>query len=225
MPDQDVFNDLWRYDSATVSNAIEVFDVRPRTEGFMDSTIRCLLPELPPIVGRAVTCRLENSTESRSKPNLLPDLFDLIWGMDDPAVVVCAHVGPDPERSCLAGDLVSAMLQRLGAVGIVTDVSARDLDVIRRRAPGFQLFARGFVASHGTARVVEVGHEITVAGLTVRPGDILHGDHNGVVSVPESIAASVAKAAQDVLDREDAMQRRIHAASFDYEGLRADFTH
>jgi 4-hydroxy-4-methyl-2-oxoglutarate aldolase len=225
MLDPDVFDDLRRYDSATVSNAIEAFNVRPRTEGFMDSTVRCLFPDLPPIVGRAVTCRLENSSESRSKPNLLPDLFDLIWEMNDPAVVVCAHVGPDPERSCLAGDLVSAMLQRLGAFGIVTNVSARDMDVIRRRAPGFQLFARGFVASHGTARVVEVGEEITVAGLSVRPSDILHADLNGVVAVPESIAASVAKAAQDVLDREDAMQRRIHAPEFDYEGLRADFTH
>jgi regulator of RNase E activity RraA len=225
MRDRDVFADLVRYDAATVSNAIESFDVRPRTEGFTDSTLRCMYPDLPPVAGRAVTCRLENSTASRSKPNRLPDLLDTVRSMTDPVVVVCAHVGADPDRSCLAGDLISAMLQRLGAVAAITDCAARDLDVVRRRAPGFQLFARGNVASHGAGTIVEVGQEVTMAGLRVRPGDILHADHNGVVSVPEGIAASVAAAAQGVLDLEEALQRRIHAASFDYEALRADFTH
>jgi 4-hydroxy-4-methyl-2-oxoglutarate aldolase len=225
MLDLDVFADLARYDAATVSNAIESFAVRPRTEGFTDLTVRCMYPDLPPIAGRAVTCRMESSSYSPNKPNKLPDLFDMVWGMTEPVVVVCSQVGPDPDRTCLAGDLVSAMLQRIGAVGIVTDCAARDLDVVRRRAPGFQIFARGIVASHGTGRIVEVGEVVTLGGLTVRSGDVLHGDHNGLVSVPEEIAAKVASAAQAVLDTEDRMQRRIHADPFEYESLRRDFTH
>ena len=68
MLDRDVFADLVRYDAATVSNAIESFDVRPRTEGFTDSTLQCMYPDLPPVAGRAVTCRLENSAVSREAP-------------------------------------------------------------------------------------------------------------------------------------------------------------
>ena len=86
-------------------------------------------------------------------------------------------------------------------------------------------FSRGIVASHGTGRIVEVGEVVSIGGLTVRPGDVLHGDHNGVVSVPEEIAAKVGAAARIVLDTEDAMQRRIHAETLDYESLRRDFTH
>lgn len=225
MLDRDVFADLIRYDAATVSNAIESFNVRPRTDGFTDLTLRCMYPDLRPIAGVAVTCRMESSTEAPNKPNLLPDLFNRIQELDVPVIVVCAQTGPEPEKTCLAGDLVSAMLQRIGAVGIVTSCAARDLDIVRWRAPGFQIFARGNVASHGTGRIIEVGEPVTVAGLKITTGDILHGDHNGVVSVPEEIAPSVAVAAQAVLDREDAMQRRIHAADFDYESLRRDFTH
>lgn len=225
MLDRDVFADLAGYDAATVSNAIETFDVRPRTEGFTDATVRCMYPDLPPIAGRAITCRMENTAEGRGKTNRLPDVFDALRGLGDPAVIVCSFVGSDPERSCLIGDLIAAMFQRLGAVAVVTDCSARDLDVVRRRAPGFQIFARGTVASHGLATVVEVGEPVTVGGLEINPGDVIHGDQNGVVSVPEAIAASVAGAARGVLDREEAMQRRIHADPFDYEALRADFTH
>ncbi|MFC3765366.1 RraA family protein [Tenggerimyces flavus] len=225
IPDADVFADLIRYDSATISNAIETFGVRPRTDGFADSTIRCLYPDLAPIAGRAVTCRFENGPDTKSKPNLLPELFDIIHAMDEPVVVVCGHIGPDPARSCVVGDLMAAMLQRLGAVGLVTDCGARDLDVVRRRAPGFQVFARGTVASHGNGTVVEVGEVVTIGGLTVSTGDIVHGDHNGVVSVPERIAVSVPAAAQRVLDAEDTLQRRVHATRFDYEDLRKVFTH
>jgi len=224
-PDLDVLADLARYDSATISNAIETFDVRPPTTGYTDSTVRCMYPDLPPIVGRVVTCRFENSPETRTRPNRLPDLLDLVWETEEPVVVVAAHTGPDPERSSMVGDIVSAMLQRLGAVGIVTSCAARDLDVVRRRAPGFQIFARGVVASHGAGRVVEVDEEVTIGGLNLRPLDVVHADHNGVVAVPEEIAGSLAAAAQAVLEREESIQRRIHAPLFDYESVRDNLVH
>lgn len=225
MLDHDGFADLARYDAATISNAIEAFDVRPRTEGFTDATIRCMYPDLPPIAGRAITCRVENSAEGRAKKDRLPDVLDTLRSMEVPAVVVCTYDGPDIERCCLTGDLIAAMWQRLGAVGIVTNCAARDLDVIRRRAPGFQVFARGAVASHGLVTIVEMGEPVTIGGLRVNTGDIIHGDNNGVVSVPEEVAASVPEAARAVLDREEALQRRIHAEVLDYEALRAVFTH
>ena len=48
-------DELRRYNTPTISNAIELFDVRPRHAGFLPHQIRCLLPDLGPIIGYAVT--------------------------------------------------------------------------------------------------------------------------------------------------------------------------
>ena len=225
MTDATDFESLGRYDSATIANAIESFDVRPRTEGFADSTIRCMYPALAPIVGRVVTCRLENSESALYKPNVLLTLLDLLRESPEPTVVVCAFAGEDPERSCLVGDLISSLLQRLGTVGVVTDCGTRDIDMIARRAPGFQVFASGVVASHGAGTVVEIGRPVTIGGLTVSPGDIIHGDLNGVVAIPSVIAARVPEAAAKVLAKEEALHQLIRAEEFDYQAVRNAFSH
>jgi 4-hydroxy-4-methyl-2-oxoglutarate aldolase len=221
----DLFTLLACYDSATISNAIESFDVRPRTEGFMDATVRCLYPGLPAVAGRAVTCVFENSDSSLSMENKLPILFDVVRALPDPAIVVCQYVGSDGARCSLVGDLVSAFLHKLGAIAIVTDSGARDIDMIQRRAPGFQVFASGVVASHGAGRVVDVGNPVSVGGLRVASGDILHADANGVVAVPSAVAEHLPAAAARVIESEDALQHLIRAEPLNYEKVRDSFAH
>ena len=48
---------LRRFNSPTISNAIEIFNVRKRNVGFLPHTIRCMFPDMPPIVGYAVTAQ------------------------------------------------------------------------------------------------------------------------------------------------------------------------
>jgi regulator of RNase E activity RraA len=126
-----------------------------------------------------------------------------------PAIVVSSHVGHDRERGCFAGDVVASLFQRLGAVGIVTDSGFRDLEGIRRRAPGFQIFSPGCVASHGNVAVLEVGTCIEVGGTSVATGDLLHGDANGIVNVPLAAADRVASESAMILEREENLIQRI----------------
>ena len=53
---------LRRFDSCTISNAIEVLNIRNRNEGYMLGTCRCMFPKLPPVVGYAVTGRMRASS-------------------------------------------------------------------------------------------------------------------------------------------------------------------
>ena len=85
------------------------------------------------------------------------------------------------------GDVMVTTFQRMGAVGAVTDGGIRDLAGMRARAPGFQMFAAGNVPASGVALVVAVGIEVSIFGLPIRPGELLHGDANGLISISAAV--------------------------------------
>jgi regulator of RNase E activity RraA len=61
---------------------------------------------------------------------------------------------------------------------------------------GYQLFAGSVAVSHAYAHIFEVGTEVRVGGMEVHPGDLLHGDLHGVLTVPTKIAAKVPSVAE-----------------------------
>src|SRR5579862_4823231 len=125
-------------DSPTIANAIEAFKVRKQTEGYASRDLKCMFPELPPIVGYAVTCIADTTSPEPTGPNRLLDLFDAVGASPKPAVVVIQQQGPNRPSSCVAGDIVASSLTKLGVAGLITDAGVRDLAGMRRRAPGFQ---------------------------------------------------------------------------------------
>ena len=182
--DMDEFVDALRHvDSATVSNAIESLEIRNRTEGYADLRLRNLVAQPEPMVGFALTMKVDSTS-----PDLTPDpsgfnhLRRELFAARLPCVVVIQEAGPNPDKGCHMGDVVGTMLARNGAVGIVSGSGIRDLDGLRE--VGLSAFALGTVVSHGVWTITEAGGEVEVAGLSVRPGQLLHGDGNGLVTVP-----------------------------------------
>lgn len=206
-------------DSPTVANAIEAFGLRDPTEGYASHFLHCLFPELPPVVGYAVTCRVDSTTAGKGRPTRIHELYKAVEASPKPAIVVMHDVSSHPERSCHAGDVMSTFFQRLGAIAVVTDGGVRDLAGVRQRAPGFQMFAAGVVVSHGIPIIVEVGNDITVCGMPVRSGDLLHGDANGMVTIPHTIAHLVADEAEKVWAKEAAIIAQVKAEDFTLAAL------
>ncbi len=203
---------LCRIDSPTISNAIERFKVRPRVSGYVGYDIRCIFPELPPTVGYAVTCRVDSTTEGRQGIGF-QRLYELLTNAPKPAIVVMQDVGTDRLHSCHAGEIMSTTMKRLGAVGILTDGGLRDVREVRVLG-GFQYFCAGLVVSHGNPICVSVGDDVTISGMRVRRGDLLHGDVNGVVHIPDECAEQVAEAAYRVWAEEGETLRRIASPEF-----------
>jgi len=203
---------LCRIDSPTISNAIERFKVRPRVNGYVGYDIRCIFPELPPTVGYAVTCTVDSTTEGRQGIGF-QRLYQLLTNAPKPAIVVMQDVGPDRLHSCHAGEIMSTTMKRLGAVGILTDGGLRDVREVRVLG-GFQYFCAGLVVSHGNPICVSVGDDVTISGMRVRMGDLLHGDVNGVVHIPDECAGEVADAAYRVWAEEGETLRRIASPEF-----------
>src|SRR5215472_3551107 len=203
---------LRRIDSPTISNAIETFKLRPRVAGYVGYDIRCIFPELPPTVVYAVTCTVDSTTEGRQGIGF-QKLYELLAHAAKPAIVIMQDAGTDRLHSCHAGEVMSTRMKQLGAIGILTDGGLRDVREVRALG-GFQYFCAGLVVSHGNPVCVSVGGEVTISGMRVRPGDLLHGDSNGVVHIPDACALQVAEAAYRVWEQEEETLRRIGSPEF-----------
>src|SRR5688572_19212463 len=174
----DQLDALRRIDSPTIANAIETFKVRPRVAGYVGMDIKCIYPDLPPMLGYAITCTVDSTTEGRVGIGF-NELYKILQDAPKPAVIVMKDVGSDILHSCHAGEVMSTTMKRLGAVGILTDGGLRDVREVAALG-GFQFFCAGLVVSHGNPICVSVNDEVTISGMSVRPGDLLHGDVNGI---------------------------------------------
>ena len=134
-----------------------------------------------------------------------------------PSVLVMRDIGPQPRKSAHIGEVMGTIAIRLGVVGIVTDGGIRD--ILELKELGFHCFAPGLVPSHGNPRLVEVNVAVQIDGVRVKPGDLLHGDANGVTIVPQSIAGQVAGAADQVRAREAEVLAYVKGPEFTVEGL------
>src|SRR5260221_4468855 len=80
---------LRKIDSPTIANAIEAFDVRDRTDGYASLELRCLFPDLPPIIGYALTCTVDSTSPGKRPPTALHNLFAAVQaGPKPPAIVI-----------------------------------------------------------------------------------------------------------------------------------------
>jgi regulator of RNase E activity RraA len=176
----------------TISNAIETFDVRLRNEGFMDSSIRCIFPELGTMAGYAVTSKI-TARERSEKALPARALWELVEQTPGPRIAVIEDLDfPTPVGSYW-GEVNGSIYRGLGCVGCVTNGGVRDLDEVR--ATGFHFFASCVLVSHAYVHLVEVGQPVRIGGVTVRTGDLLHGDQHGVISIPHEIARKIPAAA------------------------------
>lgn len=199
--------ELRAIDSPTIANAIEHFKVRPRVNGYCGAEIKCLIPGMGTMLGYAVTCKGDSTTEGKDRREHT-ELYRAIHALQPlPAVVVIGDDG-DPAKidlSCHAGEMMATTMKRVGAVGLLTNGGLRDILEIRALG-GFHYYARGLVVAHGQPNIYDVGATVNIGGMEVRPGDLLHGDENGITIVPPEIAAEVVAQAMKVREAE---QKRL----------------
>jgi 4-hydroxy-4-methyl-2-oxoglutarate aldolase len=94
-------------------------------------------------------------------------------------------------------------LRALGCVAYVTNGAVRELPSVRKR--GIQLFAGSVAVSRAYAHIFEIGRPVTVGGMEVRPGDLLHGDRHGILTVPAEVATLIPVAADRLRRAEQAV--------------------
>jgi regulator of RNase E activity RraA len=218
------FDFLLSVDTPTIANAIEVLKVRPWTEGFPSIDLRCLFPELGVMCGYAVTAQVETvSTGNALAEERFVELFEAVEAAHKPAIVVMQEIGRNPGWAAHSGEVMSTIFKQLGAIGLVTDCAVRDLSAVRRLP--FHYFARGAVSSHAHFRIVRTNVPVEVLGMTVHPGALLHGDENGIISIPGEKRESLPEAIEQVLTSERKLLEFVRQDDFKAASLRKRFLH
>jgi regulator of RNase E activity RraA len=213
-----VLDRLRTFNTPTVANAIEVFDVRPRNEGFMRPEIHCIFPRMGVMVGYAVTLKIQSVTPGAKGATIYPrEHWKDVMKVPAPRVIVVEDLDDPPGLGSLWGEVNANMHKAMGCVGAVTNGSVRDLDEVEPL--GFHFFAGHIAVSHAYVHIVEVGTPVRIGGLTVRPGDLLHGDRHGVTNIPLDLAARIPEGVKIV----DTMERQIinysQSPGFTVDGL------
>ena len=210
---------LRRWPTPAISNAIELFNIKPRNEGSMLSEIKCAFPEMKPMIGYAATAVITaESSEGRRVP--APEWWEVIRQTPEPRVAVM-HDIDRPVIGSFWGEVNANIHKALGCVGTVTDGSVRDLDEVNEL--GFHFFSSCITVSHAYVHLIDVGVPIKVGGLMVKPGDLIMGDKHGVIAIPLEIARDIPKAAQMMEDWERRVINFCKSKEFNVEGLKERF--
>ena len=212
---------LRRLDACSLANAIETTDTRLRNEGFMDQSVRCLFPQLQPMLGYAATVTIRGSLPPTTEGIYADrtDWWDYILSVPPPRVVVIQDCATRPGFGSLVGAVHMNILRALHCTGVVTNGSVRDLPAAE--GDGFHFFAGGVSVSHAYVHIVEIGKPVEVGGLKINSGDLLHGDLHGVQSIPLECAAQLPAAAEKIKQKDRAIIALCRSPEFTVEKLRA----
>ena len=214
--------ELQALDTPTVCNALEVLAPRRRGYGYTTEPLVCTRPRLEPMVGIARTATLRAAHPGDLAGEAARALSDAYYAYVDagakPSVIVIQDIDERKGYGSFWGEVNSAIHLGLGAVGLVTDGGVRDLPDI---APGFQMLAGRVIPSHAFVHVVDFARPVTVAGMRVRDGDLIHADQHGAVVIPHDIAAGIKAAAEKIIRQEKVIIAAAREPGFTAEKLRA----
>ena len=123
---------LQQFDTPTICNVIELFNVRPQIAGYFDGTIHANFPDLPPMVGYAatVTCRTTILPRAGDAYHHLTDQVEHFGELSGAPVVVFQDLD-NPVVAATFGEIMCTTYQAFGAVGLITSGAGRDLEQVR----------------------------------------------------------------------------------------------
>lgn len=221
---QQMLEELKNFDTPSITNVVATYPTSPLCLGlynpwtenwYTDQTIRCMYPELGRLAGYAVTC-VYGLPDPNYNRLTFADVIDALEAMPKPTILVLEQRFP-PEIAgkvgLAGGNMVSAM-KAMGCVGLISNGPSRDLDEVRPMR--FQYMLTGVCAGHGAMAVQAINVPVSVGGMDVSPGEIIHMDENGAVKFPadklEAVLANARKLQQEEEARQKALQNAKSAA-------------
>jgi 4-hydroxy-4-methyl-2-oxoglutarate aldolase len=224
LTEQQMLRALKKIDTPSITNVVATYPsnkfclglYNPWTENwYTDQTLRCMYPELGPTVGYAVTC-VYGLPDPSFKRLTFMDVIDALDASPKPTILALQQKFP-PEiagKVGLSGTNMTSAMKAVGCVGVVSNGPSRDIDEIRPMK--FQYLLSGVTAGHGDMAVYAVNVPVSVAGMDVSPGEIVHMDADGAVKFPanklEAVLTNVQALLNEEADRIGRLQKATSAA-------------
>ncbi len=192
-------DELKRFDTPTISNAIEKFGIRPAISGFIKPGMILRTKLIEPMVGYAVTAKVSAAYPLPDAPKRLQEYYQVVYNAPNPSIAVIQDIDNEPIGS-FWGEVQATTHKALGCVGTITKGGVRDLNECD--ALGFTFFSTDLMASRGYTHIEESACAVNILGLTIHPGDLIHADIHGVVLIPDEIVDQVATVCRNVQESE-----------------------
>ena len=225
MIDDDLLALLRGADTPTVCNAIEVVQGKRGFAGFTRGTMLASHPAAPAMVGYAVTAKISGiAPPTEPAPAIRArrmDYYRMMAEAPKPAVAVIEDVDFPGCVGAYWGEINTEVHKGLGLVGALTNGVMRDLGDL---PDGFPVVAGSIGPSHGFVHVLENATPVTVFGLTVAPGDLVHADRHGAVVVPPEVLSGLAAGIGKLRDTEGLVLGPARQPGFDFAAFEAAWT-
>jgi regulator of RNase E activity RraA len=215
-----LFELMQKVDTPTVCNAIEVAQGKRGFSNFTHKTMLCSAPEEPAIVGFARTAKIAGLNPPSEAPDVIRarrmEYFRSMAAGPRPAVAVVEDVDGDLAVSAWWGEVHTTVHKGLGLAGAVTNGVMRDLGDC---PAGFPVIAGSIGPSHAFVHTREIGTSVSIFGMTVEQGDLIHADRHGALVVPDDVIPKLKEAIEMLLATENIVLEPARQADFNIEKL------
>lgn len=231
MSQSQLMEKLLRYSTPSVSNVVATYPQNPhclvlydgwKDNWYTDQSVHCVFPEFGRRIGFAFTMVVSVPDPARpdASPLSFPDLIEALGKAKRPAIVVCQQDYPAGilQKAGLFGGQSTALFKACGVIGVVTNGPSRDIDEMRPL--GVQYIMSGVTVGHGEFVIRAVDVPVSVAGMDVVPGDVIHMDEHGAVKFPEGHLGKICEQIE-AFSREEAGQARALLAARTTEEIKA----
>lgn len=212
------FAALRALDTPTVCNALEITSPERRATGFTVTPLVCARPDLPPIVGYARTATLRSMRPAAPGAADRIAYYDYVAGGQGPAITIIEDIDDQAGFGAFWGEVNTNIHKAIGCIGVITNGSIRDLPDC---AEGFQLLAGNIGPSHAHVHIVDFGKPVTINGMKVQSGDLIHADQHGAVIIPHDAARDIPAAAAKIVEREAIVLAACKAPGSGIESVKA----
>lgn len=210
-------DDLAGWDTPALSNALDALRLRPYETGYTDGTVTRVTGSTT-MAGTAVTATMV-AREPGENGIPVSRLHEWVGAADGPVVVVIQDLDEPAGAGAFLGEVNGSLLDALQIAGFVTNGRVRDVNELRTLS--YPVFASGLCVARAHMRLVDVGVPVTVGGMAVNPGDIIHGDEHGVINIPAEALPAIFDKAELIRAEEQRIVGWSRSDEFTLEGLLA----
>jgi len=229
LANKELLRELSGFSTPTITNVVATYPSHPLCLGLYDPwvdnwhtdhSVRSMFPDLPPCAGFAVTCVIGLPDPHKPKYTVV-ELMEALVKSPQPTILVYQQDFPAGilERSGLLGEVMLTTMKALGCIGAISNGPSRDIAEIKKL--GIQFLLSGAVAGHGDISFHAINVPVTVAGMDVSPGEIVHMDVNGACKFPADRVEQVLKNARALEAEEQKVLRAVAQAKSPQEVIAA----
>jgi len=216
---------LQRVDTPTACNAIEVAQGKRGFNAFTRGTMLASHTDVPAMVGYARTARIAAVAPPTEAPEVIKArrmaYYRHMSEGPRPAVVVIEDMDFPHCIGAYWGEINTNVHKGFGMSGALTNGVMRDLGDL---PDGFPVVAGSIGPSHGFVHVKEVGTTVTVFGMQVADGDLIHADRHGGVVIPSEVLDTLEVAILKLLDTEKLVLDPARKDGFDLDAFETAWT-